>query len=137
MGWELLTYNERTEHIRDTDLLLLQHFLLRTLSKSTPTDIEADADTFTALKSYVDGWTYAGNGVILGFDPEDFIRSAFDRTEPLRKLLNRTADHVSSFGDAIPLDYLRQFNGFVVTYTCDLPVTVIYSAIGKFLKVLA
>ena len=137
MAWDILNFDDRTAYVQDTDILMLRHFLLRTLSGITPNDLGTDDGTCSELQRYIESWEWSGSGIIAGVDFDRNLKPFANRIRPMLKLLQLTSDSLDEFGTDVPRDYLgAHINRPAFGYT-RLRIDDMQNVIGRFCSVIA
>ena len=137
MAWEMLLYGGRQAYVQDTDLMVLRHFLMETLKRTSEADIQTDSATLAELYQYVSSWELVGVGVVVGFDLQRFLKDSPDRTSALLSLLQQTSDDLSVFDREIPHSYLEShINKPAYGYT-RLSAMDVRKIIAKFCNIIA
>jgi hypothetical protein len=113
VGHEIVVYRGRHAIIHDLDFWALRHFLLA----------EADATRRDELATFIRGWEWIGPGVYLGDDFDAFFASDPEREARFLEILSGVVRRLSTFGNDVPLDYLRQhINSPMAYFTAAQPV---------------
>lgn len=108
MGHDYIDYGNRHVHIPDMDIWTLRHFFIHVARAATPDDFNADASTLELMSEFFEKWQWLGPGVVVGTDLTDFVNGEPSRRSSLERLLDRTIQYLSGFGDLIPLEYLQE-----------------------------
>ena len=113
MGHDYIDIGTQNARYNDADIWMLRHILLH--ATSNPRD-EASAELYRYLRS----WQWAGPGVIIGSDFNNYLRSK-EHKVALHRSLERGAQWLDEWGDSIPKEYLDQFDHTGVVYLGDQP----------------
>lgn len=127
MSWTTVECDGRHDLFNDFDLWTLKHFFLAQTATLESTNPDA-----VALREFFERWDWLGPGVIVGADIGRFLEGSPSRRELLNGLLNRTVEHLLTFGSEIPLSYLAaKVNEPGRGYTKEQPVESFIHAIRR------
>jgi hypothetical protein len=137
MGWDSIEYAGNHEQFHDWILWILRHFLLL---EARATESAQPGSDSAELRVFVEGWDWVCPGVVSGTNFSEFVRDSPSRWRLLLDLLQRSGDRISSFGEAIPKDYLEAHareDEQGVRYTCDLSTRRLLADIGRMCRLLS
>jgi hypothetical protein len=107
MGHDYIEYEGRFEQFHDMDIWVLRHFFIEE-ARSMGLLYQADKEAVQDLYQYFERWDWLGPGVWLGLNLSEFVSGQENRKALLVEVLNRASRRVETFGDAIPLEYLKR-----------------------------
>ena len=136
MGHDYLDIGDGHLRLNDFHIKTLGHLFAHCASTVTPDSLGTDADTLSDLQTFFADWRCLGPGVFTGTDFNVFVTSS-DRFSVLHRLFAHTLDHVATFGDEIPLDYLeRHVTTPGMHFTVPQPTSIYRDAIRSLIDLI-
>ncbi|MFN9601901.1 MAG: hypothetical protein ACK6A7_00455 [Planctomycetota bacterium] len=115
IGHDYIDIGTQSARYNDADIWMLRHILLH--ATPNPCD-EASAE----LYRYLGNWQWAGPGIIIGSDFNNYLKCK-EHKVALHRLLEQGAQWLDEWGESIPKKYLDQFDHTGVVYLGDQPTS--------------
>jgi hypothetical protein len=134
MGHTMIGFAGAWKPFHDCDLWAIRHFLL--LEASARASATRDPGIVEIL-SFLQEWDWLGPGVWLGVDLEEFIERSPSCRELLVGVIIAGKKRIEAFGDAIPLDYLRQnLSRSDLSFSASYPTNLLTESLVALLRLL-
>jgi hypothetical protein len=105
LGWDYVTYGDRSEMLHDMQLWAIRHFLMDSAA-SLVVD-EPDSDLYSQARDFFASWDWPGPGVVTGIGLDEFVQDSTARESVLVRVCERAITRLQQFGEVVPLDYLE------------------------------